>query len=273
MKCPNCGAELSPDLSCARCRQFAPPPNPSANRSRWAKLGAKLAPLGVILWKFKAIAIIGLTKAKLLLLGLTKMSTLFSMLATFGLYWTAYGWRFAAGLVLSIYVHEMGHVIALRRYGIAASAPMFIPGFGAFVRMKAYPANVGEDARVGLAGPIYGLAAAVFAWLMGLLTEAPIWLAIAKTGAWINLFNLIPIWQLDGGRGFRALTRKQRSLAVVTALAMWAVTEETMLLLICLGGVYRLFGKDCPEHPDHIALVQYVGLIVFLSMLFRLIGS
>ena len=273
MTCPNCGADLSPDLSCARCRQFAPPPDPAAKRSRWGKLAAKLAPLGILAWKFKAIALIGLTKAKLLLLGLTKMSTLFSMLATFGLYWTAFGWRFAAGLVLSIYVHEMGHVAALRRYGIAASAPMFIPGFGAFVRMKAYPANVGEDARVGLAGPIWGLGAAVFAWLMGLLTEAPIWFAIARTGAWINLFNLIPIWQLDGGRGFRALTRQQRSVVVVAALVMWAVTEETMLLLVCLGGVYRLFSKDYPEHPDNVALLEFVGLVVFLSMLFRLIGT
>ncbi len=270
MKCPNCGAELSADLSCSRCRQFAPPPDPSA-RNRWGKYAARLTPLGILIWKFKVIVLLGLTKAKLLLLGLTKMSTLFSMLATFGLYWTAYGWRFAAGLVLSIYVHEMGHVIALRRYGIAASAPMFIPGFGAFVRMKAYPANVGEDARVGLAGPIYGLGAAVFAWLMGLLTQAPVWFAIARIGAWINVFNLIPIWQLDGGRGFRALTRQQRSVALVTALVMWYVTEETMLLLVSLGGVYRLFSKDYPEHPDNMALVQYVGLIVLLSMLFRLI--
>ena len=268
--CPNCGAELSPDLSCARCRQFQPPPDPSANRSRWGKIAAKLSPLGVLAWKFKAVALIGLTKAKLLLLGLTKMSTLLSMLATFGLYWTAYGWRFAAGLVLSIYIHEMGHVFALRRYGIAASAPMFIPGFGAFVRMKAHPANVGEDARVGLAGPIYGLAAAVFAWVMGLITGAPIWLAIARIGAWINLFNLIPIWQLDGGRGFRALTHHQRGIAAVAAVAMWVFTEEVMLLIICLGGVFRLFGKDCPEQPDHLVLVEYVGLLVFLSMLIRL---
>ena len=68
-----------------------------------------------------------------------------SMLAMFGTYWLAYGWPFAAGLVLSIYVHEMGHVIALRRYNIAATAPMFIPFFGAFVRMKQYPATVVEE--------------------------------------------------------------------------------------------------------------------------------
>jgi len=271
MVCPNCGGELAADFSCARCAHFAPPPDPAANRGRWAKIAGRLAPVGVLAWKFKAILVIGLTKGKLLLLGLTKMSTLLSMLATFGVYWSMYGWRFAAGLVLSIYIHEMGHVFALRRHGIPANAPMFIPGFGAFVRMKAYPASASEDARVGLAGPIYGLGAAVFAWIMGLLTGAPVWLAIARIGAWINLFNLIPIWQLDGGRGFRALTHHQRGLASLTALAMWIFTEEVMLLIICLAGAFRLFGRDHPEQPDYVVLVQYVGLLVFLSMLIRLI--
>lgn len=267
MPCPNCGAALSADMSCSHCRQFAPAPDPSPHRNPWGSRFTKIGAGGVAAWKFKTVLLLVLTKGKLLLLGLTKMSTLFSMLAMFGVYWAAYGWPFAAGLVLSIYVHEMGHVIALRRYNIAATAPMFIPFFGAFVRMKQYPATVVEDSRVGLAGPIYGLGAAVGAWLLGLLTEAPIFFAIARIGAWINLFNLIPIWQLDGGRGFRALTRKQRGIGLVIAFAMWALTQETMLLLICLGASYRLFSKDFPEQPDNLALVQYGGLIVFLSML------
>ena len=223
-----------------------------------------------MLWKFKTIALIVLSKAKLLALGFTKMSTLLSMLAMLGVYWAAFGWRFALGFVLSIYIHEMGHVAALRRYNIAATAPMFVPFFGAFVRMKQYPASAVEDARVGLAGPIYGLGAAVAAWILGLLTNAPIWMAIAKTGAWINLFNLIPIWQLDGGRGFRALTRRHRGFALGIALLMWAFTEESMLLLIALGAGYRLFTKDWPEEPDNLTLVQYAGLLVLLGLLFRL---
>src|ERR1051326_5804830 len=139
MTCPNCGAVLAADMSCASCRQFAPAPDPSPHRNPWGGRFAKIGAGGVAAWKFKTILLLGLTKGKLLLLGLTKMSTLLSMLAMFGTYWFAYGWPFAAGLVLSIYVHEMGHVIALRRYNIAATAPMFIPFFGAFVRMKQYP--------------------------------------------------------------------------------------------------------------------------------------
>jgi Zn-dependent protease len=223
--------------------------------------------VGVVLWKFKTFALLALTKGKLVLLGLTKLSTFASMLAFFGVYWGLYGWRFALGFVLSIYIHEMGHVIALRKYGIAASSPMFIPFVGAMVRLKQYPANVAQDARVGLAGPIWGLGATIVAWLSAIATGHPIWYAIAHTSAWINLFNLIPIWQLDGGRGFRALTRKQRGMALGAALVMWAITEETMLLLIAAGALYRLFSKDYPVEEDNGVLTQYVGLIVLLAML------
>ena len=238
-----------------------------SDKNVWAKRFAKLGPVGVILWKFKTIALVVLTKGKLVLLGLTKLSTLTSMLLFLGVYWSMYGWQFALGFVLSIYIHEMGHVVALRKYGIAASAPMFIPFMGAFIRAKQYPANVVQDSRVGLAGPIWGLGAAVFAWLCALATGLPIWYAIAHTGAWINLFNLIPIWQLDGGRGFRALSRMQRGIALAAVLTMWVVTQETMLVLIALGAGYRLFSRDYPAEGDNLALTQYVGLIVLLSML------
>ncbi|MBZ5607851.1 MAG: site-2 protease family protein [Acidobacteriia bacterium] len=238
-----------------------------SGKSVWAKRAAKLGPVGVVLWKFKTIALLVLTKAKLVLLGLTKLNTFLSMLLFFAVYWQIFGWKFALGFVLSIYVHEMGHVIALRRYGIAATSPMFIPFVGALVRMKQYPANVGQDARVGLAGPIWGLGATMVAWLSGLVTGQPIWHAIAYTSAWLNLFNLIPVWQLDGGRGFRALTRKQRGMALGAALAMWVMTQETMLLLIAAGALYRLFSRDYPAEDDNGALTQYIGLIVLLSLL------
>ena len=231
-----------------------------SNKNVWAKRLGKLGPIGTFL-------VVALSKGKLLLLGLTKLSTFASMLAFFAVYWSLFGWRFALGFVMSIYIHEMGHVMALRRYNIAASAPMFIPFFGAFVRMKQYPGNVGEDARVGLAGPIWGLGSAVVAWLAAITTRLPVWYAIAHTAAWLNLFNLLPIWQLDGGRGFRALTRLQRGIAAGVAIAMWALTHQTILLLIALGAGYRLFSRDYPAEDDTIVLTQYVGLIVLLSLL------
>src|SRR5271170_1414297 len=231
-----------------------------SDKNVWKKRLAKLGPIGTGL-------LVTLSKFKLLLLGLTKITTLVSMLAFFGVYWSIFGWRFALGFVLCIYIHEMGHVMALRRYNIAASAPMFIPFVGALVRMRQYPHNVGEDARVGLAGPIWGLGSAVVAWLAALATGLPVWYAIAHTAAWLNLFNLLPIWQLDGGRGFRALTRKQRGMAAGVAIAMWVLTHQTILLLIALGAGYRLFSRDYPAEDDNVVLMQYAGLIVLLSLL------
>src|SRR3989475_7787557 len=90
---------------------------------------------------------------------------------------------------------------------------MFIPGVGAFIRLKQYPTDRREDARVGLAGPVWGAGAAAAAYAVYFATHAGIWGAIAHVGAFINLFNLVPVWQLDGGRGFRALTRPQRWIA------------------------------------------------------------
>jgi Zn-dependent protease len=231
-----------------------------SEKSVWAKRLSKLGPIGTFL-------LVALSKGKLLLLGLTKLSTFASMLAFFAVYWSLFGWRFALGFVMSIYIHEMGHVMALRKYNIAASAPMFIPFFGAFVRMRQYPGNVGEDARVGLAGPIWGLGSAIVAWLAAVTTQLPVWYAIAHTAAWLNLFNLLPIWQLDGGRGFRALTRVQRIIAGAVAVAIWAFTHQTIFLLIALGAGYRLFTRDYPAEDDYGVLTQYVGLIVLLALL------
>src|SRR5262245_12629675 len=169
----------------------------TSQKSRWVAGPAALGAAGLFLWKLKFVLVFLLTKAKLLVFGLTKVTTLFSMLLSLGVYWTQWGWQFALGLVISIYIHEMGHVAALQRFGIPATAPMFIPGLGAFVRLRQYPATPQEDARVGLAGPLWGLGAALAAYVVFLATGWSSWAAIARVGAWINLFNLLPVWQLD----------------------------------------------------------------------------
>jgi Zn-dependent protease len=107
----------------------------------------------------------------------------------------------------------MGHVAAMRRYGLQATAPMFIPGFGALIRMQQHPATTQEESRIGLAGPIWGLGAAAACFLIYITTQQPFWAALTHTGAMINLFNLMPIWGLDGDRGFKSLNRNERWLA------------------------------------------------------------
>jgi len=232
------------------------------------RFGTVLGGLLLVLWKLKVVVVLLLTKAKFLLFGLGKLSTLLSMLAAAGVYWSLWGWKFALGIVGSIYVHEMGHVSALRRYGIQASAPMFIPGIGALIRLRQHPATVAEDARVGLAGPIRGLGAALAAYAVYLATRSPIWGAIAHFGAWVNLFNLLPFWQLDGGRGFRALTRRERWLATAALAATWLLTSEPLLVLLALAGAANALGA-APEEPDTGAFGMYVGLALSLALLAR----
>ena len=222
--------------------------------SRWKKAAGFFGPIGLLLWKLKA-----------LLFGLTKLTTLLSMFVSFGLYWSIYGWRLAAGLIVSIYIHEMGHVLELRKFGIPAGAPMFIPGFGAFIQLRNVHLPPVQDSRIGLAGPIFGFAAAAVSLMLFYGTDTKIWAAIAYFGAVVNLFNLIPIWQLDGGRGFHSLMRWQRAAIMGTAVALWLMSSESMLLLIALGSGYRLFTKDAAEEPDHVGFAQYAGLLVVLT--------
>ena len=127
----------------------------------------------------------------------------------------------------------MGHVAALRRSGIPASAPLFIPGLGAFVRLHMSPPDARTDARIRLAGPVWGLGAAVAAYLAYLATGAPIWAAITHVRAFLNLFNLLPIWQFDGGRGFHALTRTQRGIAAAFVAGAWAVRTKGFCFSSC----------------------------------------
>ena len=229
------------------------------------KVSAGLGVVGLILLKFKFLAIFLLTKAKLLLVGLTKAKTLFSMLAFFGVYWTLWGWRFALGFVITIYIHEMGHVAALQRLGIKATAPMFIPGFGALVRLQQYPASPCEDARIGLAGPLWGMGAAIAAYAVFWMTGWAIFAAITHVTAWVNLFNLLPLWSLDGARGFRALSRSQRWLAVAVLAAAWAVSKEGLLVLLVIMASIRAFASDAAQTPDRRALLQYACLVIILA--------
>ena len=206
-----------------------------------------------------------LSKGKLLLAGFAKLSTIISMFAFLGVYWKTWGFSFAAAIVLTIYIHEIGHVAALKSRGLAATAPMFIPGLGAFVGMKDAPSTPGEDARIGLAGPWWGLGAIVAASGVFAATHAPFWLAVAQTTAIINLFNLTPVWQLDGSRGFAALTREQRWIAVAIIGIAWAMSRQGVLILVGLVAIWRAFEKQAPPRHDWGALAQYTLLLAALS--------
>ncbi len=241
--------------------------HPHKSGGEWAKKFGPLAPILLLLWKFKTFLLIALSKGKLLLFGLSKFSTFGSMLLSVLAYTAAYGWKFAVGIVTSIYVHEMGHVWALRQFGFASSPPMFIPFVGAFVRMKQHPVNPVEDARVGLAGPIWGTAFSIAAFVAYLVTGHEAIGAIAHFSAWINLFNLIPVWQLDGGRGFRALSKRDRIIVVGVMLATGFLLGEGFLYILAALGAYKIFADQAPETGDRKTLIQFCGLLIVLAML------
>src|SRR5829696_7752820 len=163
----------------------APPERTGIKRLLWPLIVG----LGLLV-KYGKFALLFVGKAKFL-------TTSGSMLVSVAAYSLIWGWTFAAGFVLLLLVHEMGHVIQLRREGVEASAPMFIPFLGAVVAAKSLGDDALAEARVGLAGPVLGTLGAV------LLT--PVWQALAFTGLFLNLFNLLPVVPLDGGRAMAAM--------------------------------------------------------------------
>jgi Zn-dependent protease len=253
----------------ARINRLAATVDGRAPATTSGKGGAKavgVGAVGVALLKAKSLLALLLANGKLLLVGLTKVPTLISMLIY--MQWSSgRGIGFGLGFVASIYVHEIGHVAALRRYGIAASAPMFVPGFGALVRLKQYPASAPEDARTGLAGPLWGLVAALVAAAIGWVWSAPVALAVASWGATINLFNLIPVWQLDGSRGLRALCRNQRLMVAAVAGVVAIALHEWMPALVGAVALGRAFSATAPGEGDRPVLGWFVLLIVLHGLI------
>lgn len=236
-------------------------------RARYGKHGAIVSAIAVFLLKFKFVIVLLLTKGKLLLLGLTKLSTLSSMALFFGFDARFLGWPLALGLVLSIYVHEMGHVAANRRHGIRTTAPMFIPGFGALIVAQQRFHSDWVEADVGLAGPLWGLGAAMVEYAVYRATGNPFWATLTQWCALINLFNLTPVWQLDGAHAFKAMSRAHRLAAAAVLLAAVALTGERMLWLPFLGASWAVFTMKPTSRADLRAVGYYVALTGALSLL------
>src|ERR1700716_1746835 len=134
----------------------------------------------------------------LLVFKIPAAGTLISLVVSFGGYALFYGPWFAVALLTMIFVHEMGHVVEIRRQGMQATAPIFIPFLGAAIFQRSHPTDALKQAQIGIAGPIAGTIGATAAFALYGATHSPILLLAALIGFYINLFNLIPIWQLDG---------------------------------------------------------------------------
>jgi Zn-dependent protease len=198
------------------------------------RVGSALAAIGLVLAKLGA-------KAKLLLVALPKLklfSTSASMLVSIAAYQLIFGWLFSVGFVLLLLLHELGHVFQLRREGIKASAPMFIPFLGAVISARSLGDDAGAEARVGLAGPILGSIATLVPLGIWLATGSDFWRALAFIGFFLNLFNLLPILPLDGGRAMAALSPWVWLVGFAGLVAMaFLFPSPIILLILVLGGL------------------------------------
>jgi Zn-dependent protease len=211
------------------------------------RIGSALAALGVLIVNLGA-------KLKLLLIALPKLklfSTSASMLVSIAAYQLIFGWLFSIGFVLLLLLHELGHVFQLRREGIKASAPMFIPFLGAVISAKSMGDDAGAEARVGLAGPILGSIATLVPLGIWLATGSDFWQALAFIGFFLNLFNLVPVLPLDGGRAMAALSPWIWLGGFVGLVGMAFVFPSPILLIILLlGGMEswrRWKARNTPE--------------------------
>jgi Zn-dependent protease len=252
------------------------PIHPGSGRGfEWRKLFAPLGAIALLAVKFGA-------KLKALLFLLPKIkvfTTSASMLVSVAAYSLIWGWKFAVGFVLLIFVHEMGHVLQLRREGIKASAPMFIPFFGAVIWAKSLGDNALAEARVGLAGPILGTLGSAALIPIADATGNDLFTALAFTGFLLNLFNLLPVVPLDGGRAMAALSPWMWIVGFAALVAITIAFPNPILILIALlGGLEtwrRWRDRKSPAAQEYykvsprnrlLVAATYVGLIALLAL-------
>jgi Zn-dependent protease len=230
------------------------------------RLAAPIVGLGFLIVKFGG-----------LLLKLKVFTTGASMLVSIAAYAWIWGLPFAIGFVLLIFVHELGHVIELRRQGVHASAPLFIPFLGAVIGMKELPDDAWKEARVALAGPILGSVGAAVCWIAAEVTGSDMLLGLAFVGFLLNLFNLIPIVPLDGGRAAGALHPAIWFVGLLLMIGLVVINPNPLLLIIVILGGLDLWGRwrDRGEAGDYYRLsvrqrvtvaVVYLGLVLALGV-------
>ncbi len=217
----------------------------------WKK---RLGPFGVLiaaLIKFKSFLLLLLTKGKFLL----------SILAFIGVYWAMFGWWFAVGLAGSVLLHELGHYFTVRRFGFSAELPMFLPGFGAYVKWNGAHVDPGVRAQISLAGPLFGLFSGLLAYGIFVSTHQPVWLAVAQFAGWLNLLNLIPALIFDGAAAMSAIGRQERIGILAVSLVLWWLLRDSLFLFIALATGYRLWKRDFPAQSSPGIAYYFVALI------------
>ncbi len=249
-----------------------PAPAPRPERSGLQRIFGPLLVVGALILKFGKLALLFVGKAKF-------ATTSLSMLVSIAAYSFIFGWWFAVGFVVLLLIHEMGHVVQLRREGIEASAPLFIPFLGAVVGAKSLGDDAAAEARVGLAGPVLGTLGAAACIPLYLATGDDIFKALAFTGFFLNLFNLVPVVPLDGGRAMAALSPWMWFVGLFAFAVLAFLSPNPIIVIILLLGAfdtyrrfkaYRAGGDEVqryyriPRRQRIMVLAVYLGLIAVL---------
>lgn len=232
--------------------------SPASGRYDWARKFGPFAPLIILLAKGK------------FLLSLLKLKFLLSLGAFVAFYWALYGVRFGIGFAILILVHEMGHFIEIKRRGLPAEMPVFLPGLGAYVRWTALGVSAQTRAFVSLAGPLAGCLGAALCALVWTRTDDSLWIGLAALTAMLNVLNLIPIWVLDGSQAIVALNKTERVVLSGAAVLLAAYFSQPLFLLVAAGAAYRVFTKDIPQAPGYAPCAYYVTLLAALGYLITL---
>lgn len=235
-------------------------PIPEVSENKWAQ---RLGPVG-------PIAIV-LAKSKVLLAAIFKLKFLLTFVAFLGFYWAAFGVKFGIGFAVLILIHEMGHYIDIKRRGLPAEMPVFLPGFGAYVRWQALGVSTETRAAISLAGPLAGLFASVVCALLWWHTGDALWAGLARAGAFLNLLNLIPVWVLDGSQAATALSKNERIVLLTACLAFWLVIGESVFFLVAIGAGYQVFmAGNLPAHPSRLTTVYFLAVLAALGVVLHL---
>ncbi|MGH7941364.1 MAG: site-2 protease family protein [Limisphaerales bacterium] len=214
-------------------RQYAPDGRP-VEPTLWQKIKKAFAPIGVAI----LVGLKFLGKVKFLLPFAKTGLTMIVSIWAYALFW---GWRFAVGFVLLIFIHECGHLVAAKKVGLRVSAPAFIPFMGALITLREAPPNAWVEAVVGIGGPLLGTVGAAICAAIFYISHNPLFLALAYTGFFLNLFNLAPLTPLDGGRIVTALSPWLWLFGYALLIVMILNHFNFILLLILLVSLPRLF--------------------------------
>jgi Zn-dependent protease len=204
--------------------------------------------------------------------GILRLGTILSFLAFVALYSKAEGARLGIGFAVLILIHEMGHYVDIRRRGLPAEMPIFLPGLGAYVRWRALGVSLETRAAVSLAGPLAGFLAALACAGFWWQTHDSYWLVLARVGAALNLLNLMPVWMLDGGHAAIALGKSERIALFASSVILWLLLRENILLPVAAGAAYRaFFAADLPPHPSRYITIYFIAVLTALGVILRVL--